>query len=221
MDSTLIPFFKPKGIVIIGASTNPVKLGYGAARNLVNSGFNGEIHFVSQRKGNLFGRPVYTNLQDVPDPVDLAVLIIPAPNVVSVLDECCIRNIHAAIVLSSGFREMGENGAELEREMIRKANEANIRLLGPNCIGLLDTHIPLDTTFLPPPMPVPGDVAFISQSGAICSAIIDWARGQGFGFSRMISLGNQADITETDMLAAIAEDDHTRVLTCYIFVIRL
>ena len=216
MDSTLIPFFKPKGIVIIGASTNPVKLGYGVARNLVNSGFNGEIHFVSQRKGNLFGRPVYTNLQDVPDPVDLAVLIIPAPNVVSVLDECCIRNIHAAIVLSSGFREMGENGAELEREMIRKANEANIRLLGPNCIGLLDTHIPLDTTFLPPPMPVPGDVAFISQSGAICSAIIDWARGQGFGFSRMISLGNQADITETDMLAAIAEDDHTRVLTCYI-----
>ncbi|HKZ43669.1 MAG TPA: acetate--CoA ligase family protein [Anaerolineales bacterium] len=216
MDPSLNPFIKPQGVVVVGASSNPSKLGYGVARNLVNSGFKGGIHFVSQRKGNLFGRPVHVSLQDVPDPVDLAVLIVPAPAVTSVLKQCQERNIHAAIVISSGFKEIGEKGALLEDEMSRKAKEANIRLLGPNCIGLLDTHYPLDTTFLPPPMPVQGDVAFISQSGAICAAIIDWARGQGIGFSRLISMGNQADLTETDMLTAVAEDENTRVLTFYI-----
>lgn len=216
MDSTIVPFFRPTGIVVIGVSGNSSKLGYGAARNLVNSGFAGEIHFVSQKKGNLFGRPVYNNLAEVPDPVDLAVLIVPAPSICEALEACKERGIHAAIVVSSGFREVGEEGARLERDMMRIANYSKIRLIGPNCIGLLDTHFPLDTTFLPPPMPVAGDVAFISQSGAICAAIIDWARGQGFGFSRLISLGNQADVNETDMLTAVVEDEHTRVLTLYI-----
>jgi acetyltransferase len=216
MDPTLTPFFRPTGVVVVGASSNASKLGYGVARNLINSGFSGEIHFVSQKPGNLFGRPVYTKLDKVPDPVDLAVLIVPAPGVCDALKKCKQRGIHAAIVVSSGFREIGEEGAKLERKMMRIAQKANIRLLGPNCIGLLDTHFPLDTTFLPPPMPVAGDVAFISQSGAICAAIIDWARGQGFGFSRLISLGNQVDVNETDMMAAVVEDENTRVLTLYI-----
>lgn len=216
MDPTLTPFFRPTGVVVVGASSKPSKLGYGVARNLVNSGFAGEIHFVSQKSGNLFGRPVYTKLDEVPDPVDLAVLIVPAPGVCDALEKCKQRDIHAAIVVSSGFREVGEEGAKLERDMMRIAEDAKIRLIGPNCIGLMDTHFPLDTTFLPPPLPVAGDVAFISQSGAICAAIIDWARGQGFGFSRLISLGNQADVNETDMLSAVVEDEHTRVLTLYI-----
>jgi len=216
MDPTLKPFFRPTGVVVVGASSKASKLGYGVARNLVNSGFAGEINFVSQKPGNLFGRPVYTKLEDVPDPVDLAVLIVPAPGVCDALENCKKRGIHAAIVVSSGFREIGEEGAKLEREMMRIAEDANIRLLGPNCIGLMDTHFPLDTTFLPPPMPFAGDVAFISQSGAICAAIIDWARGQGFGFSHLISMGNQVDVTETDMMSAVVEDEHTRVLTLYI-----
>ncbi|MDI6769062.1 MAG: acetate--CoA ligase family protein [Anaerolineales bacterium] len=215
-DNTLTPFFQPRGVVIVGASSNPTKLGYGVARNLVNSGYDGAIHFVSQKSGNLFGRPVYPTLAEVPDPVDLAVLIVPAPGVTDALRDCAARNIHAAIIVSSGFREAGAEGAALEAEVLRLAKLSNIRLIGPNCIGLLDTHLPLDTTFLPPPMPQSGDVAFISQSGAICAAIIDWARGQGFGFSRLISLGNQADVNETDMLAAVAEDEHTRVLTLYL-----
>jgi len=216
MDPTLIPFFRPKGVVVVGASSKATKLGYGVSRNLVNSGFRGEINFISQKAGNLFGRPVYTSLADVPDPVDLAVLIVPAPDVCKVLDDCKKRGIHAAIVVSSGFKETGEKGRKLEEEMLRIAEDANIRILGPNCIGLLDTHFPLDTTFLPPPMPFSGDVGFISQSGAICAAIIDWARGQGFGFSRLISLGNQVDVNETDMISAVVEDEFTRVLTLYI-----
>ncbi|MBU2611187.1 MAG: acetate--CoA ligase family protein [Chloroflexi bacterium] len=215
-DNSLTPFFQPRGVVIVGASSSPIKLGYGVARNLVNSGYDGAIHFVSQKTGNLFGRPVYTSLAEVPDPVDLAVLIVPAPGVADALRDCAARGIHAAVIVSSGFREAGADGARLEAECLQIARAHGIRLIGPNCIGLLDTHLPLDTTFLPPPMPQSGDVAFISQSGAICAAIIDWARGQGFGFSRLISLGNQADVNETDMLAAVAEDEHTRVLTLYL-----
>jgi acetyl coenzyme A synthetase (ADP forming)-like protein len=216
MDTTLLAFFRPRGVVIVGTSSNPAKLGYGVARNLVNSGYDGAIHFVSQKTGNLFGRPIYTNLNEILDPVDLAVLIVPAPGVLEALKACARRGIRAVIIVSSGFREAGSEGAALEAEILRAARKSNVRLIGPNCIGLLDTHLPLDTTFLPPPMPTAGDVAFISQSGAICAAIIDWARGQGFGFSRLISLGNQADVNETDMLSAVAEDEHTRVLTLYI-----
>ena len=216
MDTSLLSFFHPRGVVVVGASTNAAKLGYGAACNLVNSGYDGAIHFVSQKTGNLFGRPIYTSLDEVPDPVDLAVLIVPAPGVLEVLQACVRRGIRAAIIVSSGFREAGAEGAAMEAEILRVARKDKVRLIGPNCIGLLDTHLPLDTTFLPPPMPTAGDVAFISQSGAICAAIIDWARGQGFGFSRLISLGNQADVNETDMLSAVAEDEYTRVLTLYI-----
>ncbi|MCJ7585394.1 MAG: acetate--CoA ligase family protein [Anaerolineales bacterium] len=216
MDTSLLAFFHPGGVVIIGASSNPAKLGYGVARNLVNSGYDGAIHFVSQKTGNLFGRPIYTSLNEIPDPVDLAVLIVPAPGVLEALQACVRRSIRAVIIVSSGFREAGPEGETLEAEILRVARINKIRLIGPNCIGLLDTHLPLDTTFLPPPMPTAGDVAFISQSGAICAAIIDWARGQGFGFSLLISLGNQADVNETDMLSAVVEDEHTRVLTLYI-----
>jgi acetyltransferase len=120
------------------------------------------------------------------------------------------------VIASSGFRELGPEGAELEAECVKIARQYQLRLLGPNCIGIIDTHLPLDITFLPPPSPIPGELAFISHSGAMCATVIDWARGQGFGFSRLISLGNQADLTETDMLAPVANDPHTQVITLYL-----
>jgi acetyltransferase len=174
------------------------------------------IHFVNPKGGSLFGRPIYPSVIDLPDPVDLAIILIPAEGVAKVLKECAERGIHAVIVASGGFRETGEHGATLEKEILGIAREHDIRLIGPNCIGILDTHLPLDATFLPPPGPPPGDVAFISHSGAICAAVIDWARGQGFGLSRLVSLGNQADVNETDVLASVAEDRFTRVLTLYL-----
>lgn len=214
--SSLSPYFSPRGIAVVGASTDPNKLGYGLARNLVQCNFQGVIHFVNPKGGSLFGRPIYASIIDLPDPVDLALILIPAEGVTKVLGECATRGIHAVIVNSGGFRETGENGAALEKEILNVARQHGIRMIGPNCIGLLDTHLPLDATFLPPPGPPPGDVAFISHSGAICAAVIDWARGQGFGLSRLVSLGNQADITETDVLAPVAEDKFTRVLTLYL-----
>jgi acetyl coenzyme A synthetase (ADP forming)-like protein len=216
VDDSLGPFFNPRGVVVVGVSQNPVKLGYGLARNLVHSRYLGAVHFVNPKGGTLFRRTIYPDVSDVPDPVDLATLLIPAPSIPEALKACAERGIRAVIIGAGGFRETGPEGAVLEEECVRIAERYGMRLLGPNCIGLLDTHLPLDTTFLPPPGPAPGDVAFISHSGAICAAVVDWADSQGFGLSRLVSLGNQADVNETDVLAPVAADRHTQVLTLYL-----
>ena len=215
MDTSLNPFFRPRGVVVIGASTSTEKLGYGVARNLVQSGYTGAIHFVSQKKGELFGRQLSLSLSEVPDPVDLAILIVPNQFTPQTIEECGRRGIKAAIIATSGFREVGADGAMLEQECLDIARKHGVRLLGPNCIGTLDTHLPLDTTFLQPPMPTQGGIGFISHSGAFAAAIIDWAREQGFGFSQIVSLGNQADVNETDVLPEVAKDEHTRVIVLY------
>ena len=216
IDPSLTPFFSPQGVAIIGASLDPTKLGYGLSRNLVQSGYRGAIHFINLKGGNLMGYPVYRHISETPDPVDLAVVLIPAQAIPAAIEDCAQRGIKALIIASGGFRETGSQGAALEDKCLDIARAYGVRLLGPNCIGLIDTHLPIDTTFLSPPGPTPGDVAFISHSGAICAAVIDWARGQGFGLSRMVSLGNQSDVTETDLLAPVAEDPYTRVITLYL-----
>ena len=138
MSSPLTPFFNPRGVVVMGASTSPEKLGYGAARNLVYSGYSGAIHFVGLKHGVLFNRPLYTDLSQVPDPVDLALLIVPAPATLETLEACGQRGIRAAIVVASGFREAGPEGAALEARCLEVAREYGIRMVGPNCIGSLD-----------------------------------------------------------------------------------
>ncbi|HLC04122.1 MAG TPA: acetate--CoA ligase family protein [Anaerolineales bacterium] len=208
--------FSPRGVAVIGASRNPTKLGYGVARNLVRSGYAGGLYFVNPLPGQLFDRPVYTDVASVPDPVDLAVVIIPAEAVPGAIEACGERGIKMVIVCAGGFRETGPEGAALEARCMEIAGRYGLRILGPNCIGYLDTHLPIDTTFLPLPGPIPGDIAFLSHSGAICEAVIDWARGQGFGLSRLVSLGNQMDLTESDLLLPVANDPNTRVVVMYL-----
>ena len=210
----------PRGVAVVGVSQSPEKLGYGVARNLVVSGYRGAIHFVNPRGGQLFDRPVYPDLAHVPDPVDLAMVIIPAAGVPKALEECGRRGIRNVVIGSGGFRETGEEGRKLEDEALRVARKHRIRVLGPNCIGFLDTHLPIDTTFLPLPGPVQGDIAFLSHSGAICEAVIDWARGQGFGLSRLVSLGNQMDLTEGELLPTTVADPNTRVVAMYLEGVR-
>lgn len=216
MQNSLDPFFNPQGIAVIGASQNPTKLGFTLAQNLKRSGYTGTIQFVNPHGGQLLGQSVQTQIAGLEDPVDLAVVLIPAQFVARALAECGERGIRAAIIASGGFREIGEEGARLEAECVEVAQQYGMRLIGPNCIGLIDTHLPVDSTFLPPPGPTPGDVAFISHSGAICAAVVDWARGQGFGLSRLVSLGNQADVRESEVLEPVAADPHTSVITLYL-----
>ncbi|MBT7783409.1 MAG: CoA-binding protein [Anaerolineae bacterium] len=216
MTNSLNPFFHPQGIAIVGASSHPEKLGYGVARNLFKSGYGGAVHLVNPKGGKIFDREMVKSIAEIPNPVDLAVLVIPPKYAPDTMRACGERGIKATILVSGGFRETGEEGAKLENETIKVAREYGIRMIGPNCIGLIDTHLPLDTTFLPLDMPQAGQIAFISHSGAICDALIDWSKGQGFGFSRIISIGNQADVNETDLLPLVAEDEHTKVITLYL-----
>ncbi len=212
----LQPLLNPRGIVIIGASSDPTKLGYSLARNLVQEHFQGAVHFVNPRGGSLFGRQIYTHVNQAPDPLDLAILLIPAPATPDALRACGQRGIRAAILSSGGFRETGPEGALLEQACLEIAHFYGMRLLGPNCVGLIDTHQRLNATFLQPPGPQPGEIAFLSHSGAICAAIIDWSHGQGFGMSRLVSLGNELDVSATDLFAPLAADPQTSVITLYL-----
>lgn len=214
--STLAPFFTPKGVAVIGASADPSKLGYRLAHNLVDSGYKGGIYFVNPKGGSLLGRTMIRTITEIPDPVDLAVLLIPAQIVPQTLHECGARGIRGVIISSGGFKETGTEGAELELKCLEIARQYGMRLIGPNCVGVIDTHVPLDTSFLPPPGPLEGEMAFISHSGVICDVAIDWARSMGFGLSTLVSLGNQADVSETDVLEPVSADPHTRVITLYL-----
>ena len=214
--SLFSPFFRPKGIVISGVSQDPNKLGYGLARNLVRSGYPGAIHYVNPRGGELFGQKIYGRIKDVPDPVDLAVLLVPPPAVPDAMEELGQRGIKAAIIATGGFKETGSEGAALEERVFQIAQRYGIRFVGPNCVGIINSHFPFDTTFLQPPGPPAGEIAFLSHSGAICAAVIDWIRGQGTGLSHLISLGNQTSVTEVDMLPEVAADPNTKVITLYL-----
>ncbi|HEY4691442.1 MAG TPA: acetate--CoA ligase family protein [Anaerolineae bacterium] len=207
--------FAPRGVAVIGASRDETKLGFGVVRNLVNSGYTGAIRLINPKAERILGHPCYPSILAAPDPIDLAVIIVPAAGVPATLDQCGQRGVKAAIIVSGGFGEIGEPGKRLEREIVETAHRHGMRLLGPNCIGVIDTHLPLNTTFIKS-VPQPGDIAFVSQSGAICQAVIDWGTGMGFGFSRVASLGNQADVTEAVVIAALAADPHTRVVTMYL-----
>ena len=151
--ASISPFFSPKGVGIVGVSRDPGKLGYGLARNLINSGYTGAIHFINPKGGDLLGRIIHASLRDVPDPIDLAVLLVPPPAVPAAIKDAGERGIKAAIIATGGFRETGQEGAALEEECLELAKSYGMRLVGPNCIGLVNTHLPLDTTFLQPPGP--------------------------------------------------------------------
>jgi len=208
-------FFTPRKIAVIGASRDPHKLGYGVIRNLIKYNFKGQIFPVNRHASEILGLPCYSSINELPDGVDLAVIVVPAPAVSSVLQECGGRNIKSAIIVSGGFSETGSEGLALENELKEIAEKNGIRIIGPNCIGTIDTHTPVNTTFVVG-MPDQGDISLISQSGAVVAAVIDWAMGAGVGFSRIVSLGNQADVTETEMIESAGRDPQTKVITSYI-----
>ena len=215
MDS-LKPFFEPKSIVVIGVSNNEQKLGYGVAKNLVKSGYNGKINFVNPKGGELFGRKVFASVEQLDESIDLAVIAISAKNVPPMLLACSQKGIKNFIIISSGFREIGQDGAKIEEICKEIQEKEDLRILGPNCIGIIDTNFPIDTTFLPNPHAKRGEIAFVTQSGALGAAIIDWAAGENVGISRLVSLGNQMDVDESDVLLATAESKYTKSIMVYL-----
>ncbi|MBN1953407.1 MAG: acetate--CoA ligase family protein [Anaerolineae bacterium] len=208
-------FFRPSSIAVIGASRDPEKLGYAVLFNLKAGGFTGLLYPVNPKAGEILGFPAFASVLDIPDPVDLAVIVIPYPFVPAVLKECGQKGVPAAVVISAGFREAGREGLAREQELLQIAGQYNIRLIGPNCLGVIDTQTPLNATFAAG-MPPGGPIAFMSQSGALGTAVLDMALAGRIGFSRFVSLGNKADVNEIDLLEAWEDDPASRVILIYV-----
>jgi len=215
MTSDLAPFFSPKGVAIIGASTNPRKLSHGILKNLNLYGFEGGIYPVNPGADQILGLTSYPDVALVPDPVDLAVVVLPAPMTPKVLRECGDRGIKAVIIISGGFREIGENGLQLEQECSQIAVGYGMRLIGPNCVGTMDLHTGLNTTFIEG-VPDKGAIGFVSQSGAVCGGVVDYIANKHIGFSHFASLGNELDVDETDMIAYFGEHPKVKVIAAYV-----
>lgn len=215
----LEPFFKPKSVAVVGASREPRKFGHVIFKNFVESEFTGKTYPVNPSADNIMGSKAYHSLNEIPGELDLAVIAVPAPVVPSVIDECLSKNVKAAVIISGGFKEVGEKGGRLELEIKKKIEGSSLRIIGPNCIGVYDPSNHVDTLFLPRyrlRRPKPGPIAFISQSGAFGSAVLDWAASQEIGISKFISIGNKIDVDEVDLLNYLADDPLTKCITLYV-----
>jgi acetyltransferase len=207
--------FHPGSVAVVGASRNPEKVGYGVFSNLVQAGFHGKVYGVNPAGGELFGHPLHASIEAIPGPVDLGVFVVPPNAVLEGIPRLAAKGMRAGIVISAGFKETGGAGVALERSLREAAASAGVRVLGPNCLGLIDTHASLNASFSrgTPPR---GFISFFSQSGALCTAVLDWAIGRNVGFSKFVSLGNKADISESDILEYLADDPSTRVILGYV-----
>ncbi|MDH7592911.1 MAG: acetate--CoA ligase family protein [Methanomicrobiales archaeon] len=215
---TLPPsWMDPESIAVVGASGDPKKLGYIIFRNLLR--YRGRLYAVNPKRAEVLGHPAYASLLDIPGEVDMVVIAVPAKLVPQVLEDAGRRHVKHAVVISAGFRESGEGGRVLEEEIIEISKRHHIRLLGPNCLGIILPHKGINATFQAL-NPKQGHIALISQSGAIVATIVDWSIPRGIGFSAVISLGNQADLGFEEFLNYFSLDDRTRAVILYVEEIR-
>ncbi len=208
-------FFNPSSVAVIGASRDAAKVGHSVLGNLKHNGYPGKLYPVNPNAKKILGLKTYPDLSSIRDAVDLAVIAVPARFVLDSVRECAGKGVRAAIVITAGFKETGEEGHILERQVLETAAAGGVRILGPNCLGLINTANGLNASFAPL-MPRSGSIAFFSQSGALCTAILDWSLVRGVGFSKFVSLGNKSDISELDLLEYLADDPQTRVILGYI-----
>jgi acetyltransferase len=211
---TLDVFFHPKKVAVIGATEAPHSVGRSILSNLIDAPFPGTLYPVNPKRDALLGLHCYPNIASVPEPVDLAVIATPASTVPGVIRECADAGVPAAIIISAGFRETGEHGALLENEILEEARRGGMRIVGPNCLGLMSPHYKLNATFAST-MARPGKIGFISQSGALCTAILDWSRREMVGFSAFVSVGSMLDVGWGDLIQYLGDDPKTRSIVLY------
>jgi acetate---CoA ligase (ADP-forming) len=211
----LSSFFDPKSIAVIGASKVPGKIGHSLLANIIASGFRGDIYPVNPREDEILGLRCHHDILDLKGLVELAVIAVPAPLVLDVADRCGQAGVKYLIVITAGFKEVGPEGLQRERELAALCQRFGMRMVGPNCLGVMDTHAPYNASFSKE-FALKGDIAFLSQSGALCLAILDWSFSEGLGFSKFVSLGNKADLNEVDFIADAADDEYSKVVLCYL-----
>lgn len=211
-------FFNPKSIAVVGVSLEKEKLGNQILKNIIEGGFKGNIFPINKKATTstyLNGLKVYPDLKKVPADIDLCIVVVPAEYVISVIEDCGEKRINSAVVITAGFKETGSEGAKLENELAIRAKQLGIRIIGPNVLGIIDTHNNLNASFAPT-YPPPGSIAFISQSGALGCTVLDQCRGEGVGLSKFISLGNKMDLDEVDFISYLRTDPQTRVILGYL-----
>ncbi|MHB0857505.1 MAG: acetate--CoA ligase alpha subunit [Anaerolineae bacterium] len=208
-------FFSPRSVAVVGASENPGKLGYQVLDNVIKSGFPGDVYPINPKAEEILGIKCYASLGDVPGDVEMAVFVIPAKFVPAVMEEAGQKGVKGAVIITAGFREAGPEGVALEQKVLQIAQRHGIRIVGPNCLGVIDMWTPLDASFARNTTG-PGSIAFSSQSGALGTAVLDYALAANINLSHFVSLGNKADVDEVTLYEAWADDPHTNVIINYI-----
>jgi acetyl coenzyme A synthetase (ADP forming)-like protein len=217
MAKNIESIMSPRSIAVVGATNRPGSVGLAVFRNILSAGFEGVLYPVNLKAKSVQSVKAYPALMDIPDEVDLAVIIVPAEIVCSVMKEAGEKQVKGAIVISAGFKEVGGRGVELENCLKEVVRKYDIRLVGPNCLGVINNNkkVRMNASFATK-MPKAGNIAFISQSGALCTAVLDFAEGRNIGFSKFISFGNKADVNETDLLRYLKDDPDTDVILMYL-----
>lgn len=215
--SSLDPVFRPGSVAVIGASRTPGTVGYQIVENLVRHGYRGAVYPVNPKARAIHSIPAYPSVSAIPDEIDLAVIVVPKELVLDVVDECGTKGVPAVVVITAGFKEVGGAGVERERALVERVRRYGMRLVGPNCMGVLNTSpdVAMNATFAPT-MPPPGPVSFMSQSGAMGVTILDYAAEYGIGIHHFVSVGNKADVSGNDLLEYWADDPETRVILMYL-----
>ena len=218
--STTLPLdaiFRPKSVAVIGASNRQGNVGNAIFRNILYGGYCGTLYPVNPKAPSICGVHSYKNISEIPDDVELACIMVPPTSAAQVMEECGKKGVKGAVIVSAGFREVGAEGLALEKRVVEIARHYHIPLIGPNCLGVINTDadVMLSASF-GRCMPKHGNIGFVSQSGALCAGILDYARGRNIGFSKFVSIGNKADVTEVELLQYLAQDKATDVILMYL-----
>jgi acetyltransferase len=208
-------FFNPKSIAIVGASRDETKVGHKIIANLLLGGYPGKVFPINPKAADIDGLRCYPDLASIGETPELVIIVIPPRLVPEVMKQCAAAGVHAVIIITAGFKEIGAAGAELEREVSQIAKHAGIRVLGPNCLGVIAPDNKLNASF-GGDLPAVGNIGYVSQSGALLAAILDMASANGIGFSKLVSIGNKADIDELAVIAALSADAQTKVIAGYL-----
>jgi acetyltransferase len=206
--------FTPRNVALIGATEKPGSVGRTLLRNLIDSPFGGIVYPVNPSRGGVMGIRAYPRIDAIPEPIDLAVVVTPAKTVPDVIGQCAEAGARGAIIISAGFKEIGPEGAELERQVLQEARRSRMRVIGPNCLGLMNPRGGLNATFAGA-MARPGSVGFVSQSGALCTAILDWSFREDVGFSSFVSIGSMLDVGWGDLIDHLGSDPMTKSIVLY------
>ena len=215
MTDNLNALFYPNTIAVVGVSEDPHKLGSIFFNNLLDGNFIGKVFPVNPKHQNLYGHTCYASVGSIPDTIDQVAILVPAQFVLDIIKDCATKGVKSVMIISAGFGEVGEEGKKIETEIVNVARAAGIRILGPNIIGVINTENNMNSSWMQL-SPERGDIAFLSQSGAFCTGVLDMSLKKNLGFYNFCSIGNKSDINELDLVSYWLADDHVKVIGTYL-----